>query len=176
MNTRHINYALVTIFSLVLLTSCGGEKKEDQKKETIKLGVQKEEEPKTDVNSNITEIVITGDDMMKFDLSEIKVKAGQKVKITLRHKGKMDVNVMGHNLVILNQGVDIAGFANKAAVARDTDYIPAGSEKDILAHTDLIGGGQTTSVEFDAPAVGTYDFICSFPGHYAIMKGKFIVE
>src|SRR5690606_12166695 len=142
------------------------------------LGVQKEEEPKAVESSdnNITEIVIVGDDMMKFDLSEIKVKAGQKVKITLRHKGKMDINVMGHNFVILNQGVDVADFGAKAAAARDTKYIPAGSEKDIIAHTDLIGGGQTTSVEFDAPAVGTYDFICSFPGHYAIMKGKFIVE
>ncbi|HBX64839.1 MAG TPA: azurin, partial [Balneolaceae bacterium] len=26
------------------------------------------------------------------------------------------------------------------------------------------------------PEAGTYDFICSFPGHYALMKGKFIVE
>lgn len=176
MNKRHINYVLVTIFSLVVLTSCGGEKKEEKQKETIKLGVQKEEEPKEEVNSNVTEIVISGDDMMKFDLSEIKVKAGQKIKITLRHKGKMDANVMGHNFVILKKGVDMTEFATKAAVARDTKYIPAGSENDIVAHTDLIGGGQTSSIEFDAPEVGTYDFLCSFPGHYALMKGKFIVE
>ncbi|MBT8261281.1 MAG: azurin, partial [Bacteroidia bacterium] len=38
------------------------------------------------------------------------------------------------------------------------------------------GGGQSTSVTFMAPEVGTYDFICSFPGHSALMKGKFIVE
>jgi azurin len=175
---RRINYVLVSILSLAILTSCGGEKKEEQKKETIKLGVQKVEEPKAEVSSdsNIAEIVIVGDDMMKFDLSEIKVKAGQKVKITLRHKGKMDVNVMGHNLVILKKGIDVADFGAKAATARDTKYIPTASENDIIAHTDLIGGGQTTSVEFDAPEAGTYDFICSFPGHYALMKGKFIVE
>ncbi|OYX28289.1 MAG: azurin [Flavobacteriales bacterium 32-35-8] len=173
---KQINYVLVAIFSLAILTSCGGEKKEEKQKETIKLGVQKEEEPQAEVSSNVTEIVITGDDMMKFDLSEIKVKAGQKVKITLRHKGKMDVNVMGHNFVILKQGVDVAEFGGKAAVARDTKYIPVGSENDIVAHTDLIGGGQTSSVEFDAPEAGTYDFLCSFPGHYALMKGKFIVE
>lgn len=173
---RRINYVLVSIFSVAVLASCGGEKKEEQKKETIKLGVQKEEEPKVQADSNITEVVIVGDDMMKFDLSEIKVKAGQKVKITLRHKGKMDVNVMGHNVVILKKGVDVADFGNKAAMARDTKYIPAGSENDIIAHTDLIGGGQTTSIEFDAPEAGSYDFICSFPGHYALMKGKFIVE
>jgi azurin len=176
MNKRHINYVLVTIFSLVVLTSCGGEKKEETQKETIKLGVQKEEESQTEVSSDVTEIVISGDDMMKFDLSEIKVKAGQKIKITLRHKGKMDANVMGHNFVILKKGVDMTEFATKAAVARDTKYIPAGSENDIVAHTDIIGGGQTSSVEFDVPEAGTYDFLCSFPGHYALMKGKFIVE
>lgn len=177
MNKRHINHVMVILFSLLVFTSCGGEKKKEEVKETIKLGgAQKVEEPKAESNSNVAEIVISGDDMMKFDLSEIKVKAGQKVKITLRHKGKLDVNVMGHNLVILKQGVDVTDFATKAAVSKDTEYIPAGSESDIVAHTDLIGGGQTTSIEFDAPEVGTYDFLCSFPGHYALMKGKFIVE
>ncbi|MGE5944817.1 MAG: azurin [Flavobacteriales bacterium] len=177
MNKRHIHYVLVTIFSLVFLTSCGGEKKKEENKEPIKIGVQKEEEQTADESdSNVSEIVIVGDDMMKFDLSEIKVKAGQKVKITLRHKGKLDVNVMGHNFVILKEGVDMTDFATKAAVSKDTNYIPKGSENDIVAHTDLIGGGQTTSVEFDAPEAGTYDFLCSFPGHYAMMKGKFIVE
>jgi azurin len=31
-------------------------------------------------------------------------------------------------------------------------------------------------IEFIAPEKGTYDYICSFPGHFAMMKGKLIVE
>lgn len=112
---------------------------------------------------------------MKFDKSEIKVKAGQKVKITLRHKGKLAVNMMGHNFVLLKKGVNVAAFAGQAAVFKDHQYIPKDTN-DVIAHTSLIGGGQTTTVEFDAPKAGTYDFLCSFPGHYALMKGKFIVE
>ena len=169
---RSIKYVLTAVFAIAILTSCGGEKKKEETKETIKIGEQKEEAP---VVSNVTEVVISGDDLMKYDLSEIKVKAGQKVKVTLRHKGKLDINVMGHNFVILKQGVNLAEFATKAAVSRDNEYIPSDTQ-DVLAHTKLIGGGQTTSIEFDAPAVGTYDFLCSFPGHYAMMKGKFIVE
>lgn len=119
--------------------------------------------------------MLVGDDAMKFDKSEIRVKSGQKVKLTLRHKGKMPITAMGHNVVILKKGVDITAFASKAALARDNNYIPKDS-KDIIAFTETIGGGQTTSIEFDAPEAGTYNFICSFPGHYAIMKGKFIVE
>ena len=54
--------------------------------------------------------------------------------------------------------------------------LPESFKSNVIAYTDLVGGGQTTSVEFNAPDAGTYDFLCSFPGHYAIMKGKFIVE
>ncbi|GAB1855381.1 hypothetical protein MHTCC0001_02150 [Flavobacteriaceae bacterium MHTCC 0001] len=170
---KRIKFLFTGLLTATLLFSCGGDKKKEEPKEKITLGSKKEEKK---VESNVAELVIAGDDLMKFDKKELKVKAGQKVKLTLRHKGKMDVNVMGHNVVILKQGVNVAAFAGKAATARDTKYIPAGSENDILVHTDLIGGGQTTSIEFDAPAAGTYDFICSFPGHYALMKGKFIVE
>ena len=46
----------------------------------------------------------------------------------------------------------------------------------VIAATETIGGGQESAIEFDAPEAGEYDFICSFPGHYAMMKGKFIVE
>lgn len=176
MNKRNISYVLVAFLSLTLLTNCGGEKKKEEEKETIKLGAQKEEEPKAEESdSNVAEVVISADDTMRYDLSEIKVKAGQKVKLTLRHKGKMDINVMGHNFVLLKKGVDLVDFATKAATFKANDYIPEGTDA-VIAHTDLIGGGQTTTIEFDAPEVGTYDFLCSFPGHYAMMKGKFIVE
>ncbi len=37
-------------------------------------------------------------------------------------------------------------------------------------------GADAPKRNFDAPAKGTYDFICSFPGHWATMQGKFIVE
>ena len=167
-----IKYVLLILITKAILARCGDEKKKEETKEAIKIGVQKEEAA---VDSNIAEVVISGDDLMKFDLSEIKVMAGQKVKVILRHMGKLDINVMGHNFVILKQGVNLNEFAAKAAVSRDNEYIPNDTQ-DVLVHTKLIGGGQTTSIEFDAPAAGTYDFLCSFPGHYAMMKGKFIVE
>jgi azurin len=31
-------------------------------------------------------------------------------------------------------------------------------------------------VTFDAPPRGTYDFVCTFPGHATLMRGKFIVR
>lgn len=118
-------------------------------------------------------IIINSNDQMKFDTSEIRVKAGEKIKLTLNHTGDLPKNAMGHNFVLLEKGTDIADFAMKAMDAKDNEYIPS---KGVLAYTGLIGGGESTTIEFTAPAKGTYDFICSFPGHYSIMKGKFIVE
>ncbi len=127
----------------------------------------------TEVNAPAKTIVINSNDQMKFDKSEIKVKAGEKIKLTLNHTGKLPKNAMGHNFVLLEKGIDIAAFGMKAMDAKDNEYIPS---KGVITHTKLIGGGESTTIEFTAPAKGTYDFICSFPGHYAMMKGKFIVE
>jgi azurin len=121
-------------------------------------------------------IVIKGSDAMQFDIKEIKVKAGQKVKLTLTHSGKLAKAAMGHNFVLLKAGTDVAAFGGKAAAARETEYIPKSEEANIIAHTKLLGGGESDTIEFTAPKKGTYTYICSFPGHYALMKGTFIVE
>ena len=145
-----IRFTLLIIFSLVIFTSCSD---------------------KNDVNN----ILITSDDYMKFDTRKITVRSGKIVKLTLKHIGQLDVQVMGHNFVLLKKKVDLIEFANKAATARDNQYIPVGSDE-VIVYTDMIGGGQETAIEFLPPEPGVYDFICSFPGHYAMMKGKFIVE
>lgn len=167
---------IVSIFSLLLVVGCGG--KEEKKKEGFSYEKSNSEEKANlaeTADDNVANVVLSGNDLMKFDKDEIIVKAGQKVKLTLRHIGKLDINVMGHNVVILKNGVIPAEFAAKAATERDNAYIPSDSQ-DIIAHTELIGGGQVTSIEFDAPEAGTYEFLCSFPGHFAMMRGKFIVE
>jgi len=122
-----------------------------------------------------TEIVIEGNDQMKFNLSEIKVKAGETVTITLKHVGELPKAAMGHNWVLLKPGTDINAFGAEASKFKDNDYIPEDTD-DVIVHTELVGGGKETTITFEAPEAGTYDFICSFPGHYALMKGKFIVE
>ncbi len=161
---------LTSIFVLLFFISCG-EKKE--KKEGFQYNRTKKTEASSDNSSN--NIVLVSDDLMKFNLKEIKVKAGKKVTLTLKHTGKLDKKIMGHNFVLLAEGVDLVSFATVAGAARNNEYIPENTS-DVIAHTKLIGGGETAVVEFDAPAPGTYEFLCSFPGHYGLMQGTFIVE
>jgi len=119
---------------------------------------------------------ITGNDQMRYNTKELRVKAGDVVVLTMKHVGQMPKTVMGHNWILLKHGVDMATFAQDAMQAKATDYIPAARSGDIIAHTKLLGGGESDTITFDAPAQGTYTFLCSFPGHYGTMNGLFIVE
>lgn len=167
-------FKLSILSLLVVLMACGNSKDNKEKKEeSLKINkVTENEEAEMD---GVTEVMLTGNDQMRFNLSEIRVDAGDKVKLTLKHIGKLGVEVMGHNFVLLKPDVDRNEFAKAAVDAKDNDYIPEGTD-DVIVHTEMIGGGQQTTIEFDAPEKGTYEFICSFPGHVALMNGKFIVE
>ena len=170
-----IRIQLLVLLSATILLNCGG--KEEKKKEGFtyeKSSAQENSESKK-VDANVANIVLTANDMMQFNTNEIKVKSGQRVRLTLRHIGKLDVNIMGHNFVLLKNGTDLVAFATAAATQKENKYLPIGTE-DVIVHTDIIGGGQVATIEFDAPAVGTYEFLCSFPAHYAMMRGLFIVE
>jgi len=170
---KTLRYFALIALSCSVLIGCAGEEKKEEKK-TIKI--KNKAEDKTKTSDDYANLVITGNDLMQYNKTELRVKAGQKVKLTLRHIGKLDINVMGHNVVILKKGVNPEEFAARAATERDNDYIPTGSDE-FIAHTKMIGGGETTSIEFTAPTeAGEYDFLCSFPAHFAMMKGKFIVE
>ncbi len=157
----------------VMFASCGSNDEKAQEADAAETT-----ETTMDAPENANEAIITlnaGDDM-KYDMSEIKVKEGQTVKLTLNHTGKLAKEAMGHNFVLLANGVSLKDFGTKALAAQATDYIPAASGSEVIAHTKLIGGGQSDTIEFTAPAKGTYEFLCSFPGHSGLMKGTFIVE
>jgi len=164
-------FALATLF----FASCGNNASTSDSSATESTDTEMTEEAPAAAEDEAI-VTIKGDDAMKYDITEIKVKEGQTVSLTLVHTGKAPVAAMGHNWVLLKQGVDMEKFATAAINAKDNDYIPKDMEGDVIAHTKTIGGGETTDIEFTAPAKGTYDFLCSFPGHHATMKGKFIVE
>jgi azurin len=115
--------------------------------------------------SNVVEL--TANDQMKFDKIEINVKAGEKVSLTLTNIGTMPKVSMAHNFVLLKDGTDLEAFAKEADPA--PDHIPANNAA-IIAHTKLLGPGESDTIEFTVPA-GDYTFICSFPSHYKTMLG-----
>lgn len=176
------NVIMLSALSLFLI-ACGGEgeKKDDSK---ISVGGSNTEAVKEDAKKNMSaenesgviELSLEGNDQMKFNKKRLRAKAGAEVELTFKHVGEMSKQAMGHNFVLLKKGTDIMEFGEKAVDAVDNDYIPEDSSN-IIVHTKMLGGGESTVLKFTAPTEkGEYDFICSFPGHVSLMKGKFIVD
>lgn len=125
------------------------------------------------------EIKITGNDTMQYDTKAFEVKAGQKVKLTFTNIGKLPKVAMGHNVVVLKKGSEKQAFAMEAIKFAANDYIPTSApfKDQIIAHTKILGPGESESIEFTAPAeTGDYPYLCTFPGHFAVMNGIMTVK
>lgn len=122
------------------------------------------------------EIEITANDRMQYSDTLFKVRAGERITVKLMNIGKMPKNSMGHNFTLLKSGTNVGEFANKALEARDHDYIPPAMEKAVIAHTKLVGPGESDLISFTITEKGYYDFLCTFPGHYGSMRGKIVAE
>lgn len=124
----------------------------------------------------IKEVTITADKVQfLYDIKEFTVKPGQKVKITLINPAE-SVTRQPHNLIVVKPGKDmVVGMAANAgmtdpAFLTTKNAIPESPE--ILFHTKLVQPGAEDVLEFTAPAeAGDYPYICTYPGHWAIMKG-----
>ena len=122
---------------------------------------------------------IEANDQMQFNVSSITVPSScTKFTIQLKHVGQLPVATMGHNVVIAKQA-DMQGVATDGmAAGAGAMYVKAGDAR-VVAHSDVVGGGQSTSVTFDVSKIksdGPFEFFCSFPGHSAIMKGPISVQ
>ncbi len=119
---------------------------------------------------------ISGNDQMQYDKKELSVPATCKqVTVTLHHAGQLPAAAMGHNWVLVSTP-DLTAVANAGmAAGLANNYVPSG-DKRVLAHTKVVGGGQTDSVTFSTAGLkpgADYSYLCTFPGHNALMRGKF---
>ena len=113
---------------------------------------------------------------MKFSLATIEAKAGEELKVVLKNIGTLPKEAMGHNWVLLKAGTDPMAFGAASMTAKDNNYIGASVKDQVIASIKILGPKETADVTFKAPAAGEYPFICSFPGHVALMKGTLIVK
>lgn len=172
---KKVTFSIFAGLALFAFASCGGDQTTDATNDQTEF-VDDDADANAQAPAAITLELSAGDDM-KFDKDILEAKPGQKVTLILHHTGQMTKDQMGHNFVLLKEGTDVNAFGQAAAGEKDNDHIPAQLKDEVIAHTDLIGGGETTQIEFEAPTTpGNYPFICSFPGHFGSMKGTFIVE
>jgi azurin len=124
-------------------------------------------------SAEVKKITVTGNDTMQFDLKSFEVKAGETVELTFKNVGKIPKIAMGHNLVVLKKGISAVAFGQKAmgAGANATNALPESVKGDAIAFTKLLGPDESESITFTAPEAGDYEYVCTFPGHFALMRG-----
>jgi len=110
---------------------------------------------------------------LKYDQTLLTVKAGARIRLVFRN-----TDDMLHNFVLCAPGKGES--VGTAALALGIDgaaknYVPDSDA--VLYHTALTLPEASDTIYFTAPAApGDYDYLCSFPGHSALMKGILRVE
>ena len=114
------------------------------------------------------EISVNGD-ALEFDQDSFEVSSG--IEVVLVFDNVSGINQ--HNWVLVKPGT------KDDVVARGTQCPDNGwlqpDDPDVIAHTKLLDPGDTGEARFTAPAAGTYQFVCTFPGHSLTMYGDFVV-
>lgn len=107
---------------------------------------------------------------MVFDKELFEVPAGKTVSLLFDNRDQMP-----HNVLILEPGSEekVGTAADNMASLQDgyeRNFTP--EMKEVLFSTPLVGSSQVYQLDFTAPdKPGDYPFICSFPGHWRMMKG-----
>ncbi|MFJ3482891.1 azurin [Pseudomonas sp. NPDC090202] len=119
-------------------------------------------------------VTVDSTDQMSFTSKAIEIdKSCKEFTVNLTHSGSLPKNVMGHNIVISKEA-DMQPIATDGLGAGiDKNYLKDGDAR-VIAHTKIIGAGETDSLKIDVSkldAAEKYGFFCSFPGHISMMKG-----
>ncbi len=160
---------LIPIITLTLLVfACTSPKEDKSTQETEPIN-----KSQTFETNDTLHVIASGDLMsdIKFSVDTIIVQSDKSLTISLENQSTMEA--MPHNLVIIKSGTanDVGQGGLKF---KDNGYVNP-EDANVIAHSPLAQIGETVLFSFHAPAPGNYEFICSFPGHWGLMKGVLIV-
>ena len=163
---------MIFLFSAAtIFASCGGSGEKATSTTTSTTAESSSKEQTAAVEFTLNTVGNTMADM-SYDTKELKVKAGSKVKVNLTNKGTDAAMI--HNVVFVIKGTE-KDVAMEGLNFPKNNYFNS-ANPNVIAGSATAAPGQTVTVEFTAPAAGTYGFVCTFPGHFMKMNGVLIVE
>ena len=111
---------------------------------------------------------------LKFDKTSIMARVGERISLSLEN-----TDMMPHNWVLADSGYylelgEIADQLINEPKAIETGYVP--NSPHVLASIRVVDPNDQATTHFNAPSEpGTYVFLCTYPGHWRVMKGTLIV-
>ena len=112
---------------------------------------------------------------LQFSPKELRAKAGSKVRLIFENP-----DLMTHNFVLVDDGAgdEVGALADRMASDPDgmaKGYVPQSPK--ILLSTPLVNPRAKHEVVFVVPTKpGRYPYLCTFPGHWRLMRGVLLVE
>ena len=127
---------------------------------------------KFDKNKNLLEVKIEClKERMLFDVEKIAVKKNQPIKLQF-----FNPDATPHNFVLVEPnsleeiGLAANSMASDPIAAKKGEFIPKNSK--IIVHSRMLKQDENEVLRFKAPSkAGEYPYLCTFPGHWTIMKG-----
>lgn len=114
--------------------------------------------------------IVAGGDALEFDTSRFFVDVGSQVTLTFDNVSTINQ----HNWVLVVHGSK-DDVSQRGTSHPTTDWIQP-EDPDVIANTKVLEPGAIGRVTFAAPPPGSYQFVCTFPGHNFTMFGDFIVN
>ncbi len=124
-------------------------------------------------------VTIEAGDALSYSMSAIELPSScATISVTFNHTGNLPAAAMGHNWV-LAKTADLQAIQNDGnAAGAAGGYLKAGDAR-VIAATDIIGGGESTSVSFATAGLSAaedYSFFCTVMSHSVVMKGVFTLN
>jgi azurin len=114
-------------------------------------------------------------EQLRYDTVRLVVEAGKPFEVIFENP-----DAMPHNLVFVQPGTlqEVATSVQTQGPdkldSKGRAYVPDNDLR-VLEATKLVEAGKSETLKMIAPSVeGAYPFVCTFPGHWAVMKGELI--
>ncbi len=169
--TKYIFISLVSI----TLWSCGSGTSDGFSNEEPKELTTAPAKVITPINENDTIFIqALGANMssMRFDIKTLKVPANKEITVVLENAGTDPI--MPHNIVFIQEGT--ANDVGQAGIKFKENAYVNPEDENVIASSPIAQMGEKVYFSFTTPDAGDYEFICSYPGHWGKMKGKFVTE
>ncbi|MCY3486822.1 MAG: plastocyanin/azurin family copper-binding protein [Bacteroidetes bacterium] len=164
---KSLLYSFLVLIFAVTFVACGGGGSDSETEETTEASIE--------VTMSVEETIRPVGEEMKYEVDTLTVAAGTELTLILENTATLPTMV--HNVVILttNNDEDVNRVGMAAIVAgEENGYLP--EDDAILAATPMAQPGETVQVTFTVPSEpGMHRFICTYPGHYALMQGVLVV-
>tara|TARA_R110002096_G_scaffold352864_5_gene546039 strand:+ start:8838 stop:9371 length:534 start_codon:yes stop_codon:yes gene_type:complete len=174
-----LNTVLTTVI-IASMIACGGEASDQSTKKSENSTTEKQETKEVVEETEVKEkqevsieLIAKGETMaeISFEPKTLSIPANSKVKLTF--KNQSSAAGMLHNFVLVKLGTGQEVSTQGIQAGADNNFIP--DNPNVLVHTKILNMGETIEIEFDAPAKGSYHYICTYPGHTS-MIGRLNVE